>query len=77
MSKHSTNKLIKEIESLPVDERIRVADSILKTLNPVDKEIEEKWIEVAENRLLELKKGETHPVPGDEVFDRINKRYSE
>ena len=77
MSDHTTNRLIEEIESLPVDERIRVADSVLKTLNPVDNQVEEKWIAVAEERLLELKTGKVRAVPGDEVFDRIQKRYSE
>lgn len=77
MSDRTTNRLIKEIESLPIDERIRVADSVLKTLNPVDQEIEDQWIEVAENRLLDLKSGKTSPIPGDDVFERIQKRFSE
>ncbi len=76
MSDKTTNRLIDEIESLPVEERIRVADSVLKTLNPVDQEIEGQWITEAENRLNEMKSGKVSPVPGDEVFEKIQKRFS-
>jgi len=76
MSDQTTNKLIKEIESLPVDERIRIADSVLKTLNPVDQDLENQWIAEAETRLSDLKSGKVSPIPGDEVFERIQKRFS-
>lgn len=77
MNNQTTNRLIEQIESLPVDERIRVADSVLKTLNPVDQQIEDEWIAVAEHRLRDLKSGNVTSVPGDEVFDRIQKRFFE
>lgn len=77
MSDQATKKIIEEIESLPVDERVRIADSILKTLNPVNQEIEDQWIEVAESRLRDLKTGKIKPVSGNEVFEKIQKRFSE
>ncbi len=77
MSDRTTNRLIEEIESLPVDERIRVADSALKSLNPIDREIEDVWIETAERRLRELKSGNVTTIPIDEVFDKVRKRFSE
>jgi len=76
MSNQTTNKLIKEIESLPVDERIRIADSVLKTLNKIDQDIEDQWIAEAETRLSEMKSGKVSPIPGDKVFERIQKRFS-
>jgi putative addiction module component (TIGR02574 family) len=76
MSELTTNRLIEQIESLPVDDRIRVVDSVLKTLNPVDQEIEDDWIEVAENRLRDLKSGNVISIPGEDVFERVQKRFS-
>lgn len=76
MSDQATNKLIEKIESLPVDERIRVADSVLQSLNTTNREIEDAWIETAENRLRELKTGKVTSIPEEEVFDKIRKRLS-
>jgi len=76
MSNQTTNRLIEQIESLPVDERIRVADSVLKSLNSVDQETEDEWITEAENRLRDLKSGKVKSIPGDEVFEKIQKRFS-
>jgi putative addiction module component (TIGR02574 family) len=77
MSEITTKRLIQEIDSLPADERALVADYVLKSLNPVDSGIEKKWIEVAERRLKELKTNKVKGISGDEVFDRIQKRFSE
>ncbi len=77
MSDITTKKLIEEIESLPVEDRVLVADSVLKSLNPADEEIEKKWIEVAEKRLNELKTGKVKGISGEEVFEKIHRLYSE
>ncbi len=76
MGNLTTKKLIEEIESLPVEDRVLVADSVLKSLNPVDQGIEKKWIEVAEKRLDELKSGEIKGISGEKVFGKIQKRFS-
>ena len=68
-------ELIKEVASLPVEERAMVADSILRTLNPPDAEIDRKWMQVAQRRLAELRSGKVKPIPGEEVFARVWKRF--
>ncbi|MCP4347344.1 MAG: addiction module protein [Desulfobacterales bacterium] len=73
----STEKLIEEVLSLPIEERAFIADSLLKSMNPVDSENDRKWIEVSKKRLRELQSGEVEGVPGDEVFKKIWKRFSE
>lgn len=60
-----TEDLLREIESLPVEERARVADSVLKSLNPPDSEIDKKWAEVTKRRLDEIQSGTVKPVSGD------------
>ncbi|MCC6923265.1 MAG: addiction module protein [Nitrosomonas sp.] len=69
-----TEDLLREIESLPVEERARVADSLLKSLNPPESEIDKKWAEVARRRLDEVQSGTVKPISGDEVFEAIWKR---
>ena len=72
----STKELIEEINSLPIEERAFVLDSILKSLNPPDMKIDRKWIEVAKRRLADLQSGHVKPIPGNHVFDKILKRFS-
>lgn len=70
-----TKKIIDEALSLPAEERAIIADSLLKSLNMPDAEIDKEWTEIARKRLGELLSGEKIAVPGNEVFDRINKRF--
>jgi putative addiction module component (TIGR02574 family) len=71
----ATKEIIDEALSLPVEERVLIADSLLRSLNKPDSEIDRKWIKIAKRRLEELRSGKVEPVPGTEVFDRINKRF--
>jgi putative addiction module component (TIGR02574 family) len=70
-----TDKLIEELVSLPVEERARVADHILRSLNPPNADSDKKWADLAKRRLAELQNGQTGSVPGDEVFARICQRF--
>ena len=71
----NTKELIDEVVSLPVEERVRVADSILRSLNPPESAIDQQWASVAQRRLCELRSGGVHPIPGDEVFARVWKQF--
>ena len=72
----SAAEIIHDAESLPVEERTLVVDSLLRSLNPPDPEIDRKWAAVAKRRLEELRSGRVKPVPGDEVFARIRERFA-
>ena len=71
-----TKDLITEVISLPVEERAIVVDSLLKSLNPPESDIDQKWAAVAKRRLKELRSGEVAAIPGDEVFKKIWQRFS-
>ncbi|MCY4612197.1 MAG: addiction module protein [Nitrospira sp.] len=71
-----TKDLITEVIDLPVEERAMVVDSILKSLNPTQSDIDKKWAAVARRRLKELKSGEVEGIPGDDIFQRTWKRFS-
>jgi len=47
----TTMQLIQEVSSMPVEERTIIADSILRTLNSPDKDIDFSWINIARKRL--------------------------
>ena len=72
---HSTEEIIQEAAGLPVEERIIVVDSLLRTLNIPNPDIDTEWVEVAKLRLAELRSGRIKPVPGHQVFSRIRERF--
>ena len=71
-----TKDLIAEVISLPVEDRAMVVDSILRSLNPPDSDIDRKWADIAKRRIAELRSGKVEAVPGVEVFSKIWKRFS-
>ena len=71
----ATKEIIEEAESLPVEERVVVIDSLLRTINPSLADVEAEWMKVAKRRLAELRSGTVKAVPGNEVFARISTRF--
>jgi putative addiction module component (TIGR02574 family) len=72
----NTKELIAEAISLPVEERTLMVDSILKSLNLPETEIDEKWAALAELRLDDIRSGRVESVPGKEVFNKIWQRLN-
>ena len=71
----NTKELIDEAVSLPVEERALVIDSLLRSLNQPESEIDKKWAAVAKRRLAEMRSGSIEAVPGQDVFDKIWNRF--
>jgi hypothetical protein len=69
------NEILTEVSSLPVEERVIIIDSLLRTLNPPVPEIDLEWEKVAEKRLAELKSGKVKSIPGNTVFANIQERF--
>jgi hypothetical protein len=70
-----TDDLILEIQSLPVEERARVADSVLRSLNQTASKVDQKWASLATKRLQDIRTGSVKPVADDFVFDEIWHRF--
>ncbi len=70
------NEIIREVTELPVEERILVVDALLRSLNVPNPEIDNAWAREALLRLEEIRSGKVVPVPGEEVFARVNKRFA-
>jgi len=71
----NTKELIAEVVALPVEERAVVVDSLLRSLNQPESDIDQKWVSVAKERLAEMRSGKVKPVPGEQVFDKVWKRF--
>jgi putative addiction module component (TIGR02574 family) len=69
-------ELIDEVVSLPVEERARLVDTLLRSLNAPESAIDSAWMEVARRRLDELRSGRVEAVPGEVVFERIRQRFA-
>ncbi len=69
MSIMKTKELIAEISDLPIDERVKAVDQILKTFNRPDQEVEEVWAKEALRRLDRYKEGKVQAIPGKQ-FDK-------
>jgi putative addiction module component (TIGR02574 family) len=71
----NTNELIDEAVSLPIEKRVLIVDSLLQSLNQPNSKIDEKWSEVAQKRLMEMRSGKIKPIPGEEVFKNIRGKF--
>jgi len=72
----SVKEIVEQAETLPIEDRLLVVDSLLRTLNPPDAEVDRKWAEVAKRRLAELRSGRVTLLPGAEVLARARERFA-
>ena len=72
-----TADLMTEATSLPLEERARLVDSLLQTLNPVDDSVTAAWLAVARRRLEDLEAGRVEAVPGESVFEKVRRRLGQ
>lgn len=72
----NTRQLIEQIESLPVEGRVAIVDSLLRSLNQPDPAIDATWAKEAQRRLDDLRSGRVKGVPADEVFAKARERFN-
>ena len=70
-----TNDLFTIIESMPIDVKTALIEKLLNSIHPLQKDVDKEWIEEAEKRINEIKKGNVQLISGDEVFNEIKDRY--
>lgn len=71
----NTEELINEAVSLPIEKRALVVDSLLQSFNQPDSDIDDKWKEVAQKRLMEMRAGKVEPISGEKVFNKIWSKF--
>ena len=62
------SKLIDRVKDYPIEDRVVFADAILQTINPIDPEVERKWIDLAQRRRGEYLMGQITPISREDVF---------
>jgi putative addiction module component (TIGR02574 family) len=74
----TTNTIIEQVLSLPVDDRIGMIERLLLSLNlPTQTEIDRQWATEAERRIQEIECRTVKLVPGEQVFDKIRRKYAQ
>ncbi len=56
--------------------RAQLIDKRLKSLNPAQEGIDNKWTNEAEKRVEEIKSGKVKSIPGEEVFKKIQNKLN-
>lgn len=72
----NADELMSIAKSLPLDIKIQLIESLLNSLNPPQKDIDELWAVEAEKRVAELKDGKVKSIPGETVFRDIRNRLA-
>ncbi len=61
-------QLIDAVKDYPIEDRVIFADAILQSINPIDPQVERKWIDLAQRRRGDYLLGRVSPVSSEEVF---------
>ena len=73
----NTKQLIEEAVSLPVEERALMVDTLLKSMNQLESEIDKAWADKAQQRLHDLRSGRVEAIAGQAVFDKIWSKFDQ
>ena len=65
------DELSRKARALPPEERIRLAEELLSSVQESDEEIEAAWAQEIERRLEEVESGTAKLIPAEEVFAEI------
>lgn len=71
----NTQKIIEQIESLPVEGRAQIIDSLLRSLNQPDPDMDAAWMDVARRRVDELRSGRVQGESAEDVFAQARERF--
>ncbi len=71
----NTKQLIEKAKDLPVKERALLVDSLLRSLNQVDSDLEQSWAEEARRRLKDIRDDEVETISAQTVFEDVRKKY--
>ena len=71
----TTEEILNQLLSLPVDTRARVAQRLLESLESADDTNRRLWDAEIESRLDAYEHGELQAVPGDEVLARLREKF--
>jgi len=72
----NANQLLAEVDSMPLDLKTKLIDKLLSSLTPHSETIEALWKQEIDKRVDAIESGTVSLVNGNEVFQKIQKRFS-
>ncbi len=70
------SRVLEQALALPPEDRARVADELLSSLDPPDqRRIDALWALEAEDRLDAYERGEMEAFPAEQVLDELRKKH--
>jgi putative addiction module component (TIGR02574 family) len=67
------DELSRKARALPPEERVRLAEELLATVQEVDPEVEAAWDEEIKRRIEEIDSGRAKLIPAEEVFAEVRR----
>ena len=66
-------ELSAQAKALPPEERARLAEELLASLDPHETEVESAWDEELRRRIDEVERGAVQLVPADQAFAQVRR----
>ena len=66
-------ELSRKARTLPPEDRVRLAEELLATVQEVDVEVELAWDEEIKRRIAEIDSGTAKLIPAEEVFAEVRR----
>lgn len=66
-------ELSAQAHALPPEQRARLAEELLASLDPRDAEVEAAWDEELRHRIAEVERGSVQLIPSDEAFAQVRR----
>lgn len=67
------DELSRKARTLPPEDRVRLAEELLATVQEVDAEVELAWDAEIRRRIAEIDNGTANLVPAEEVFAEVRR----
>ena len=71
----TSEDILEQLLSLPVETRARLAQQLLESLEPHNERNRQLWADEVERRLEAYERGELKAIPGEEVFARLREKF--
>ncbi len=66
-------ELSRKARALPAEDRVRLAEELLATVQEADTEIEAAWEDEIRRRIAEIDSGTAKLIPAEEVFAEVRR----
>ena len=67
------DELARKARALSPEERVRLAEELLATVQEVDPQVEAAWDEEIRRRIAEIDSGKAKLIPAEEVFAEVRR----